>query len=176
MTKEIAITDDHYKAIGEVVVTWARLENHTVRALQALLTIDFNSALAVFWHMQYKERRNRLVNLVYLRYKDKNNRVRKEFDTLIKRMDFAYGIRNEMAHCVWFRGKEHNSIKPFIVQAKGADLQYTGRSRSLRSVEYTAERIHKEAEKISRLAEDFKDFFSRHLKARFVHKAQNRLN
>ncbi len=66
MTKEIAITDDHYKAIGEVVVTWARLENHTVRALQALLTIDFNSALAVFWHMQYKERRNRLVNLVYL--------------------------------------------------------------------------------------------------------------
>jgi hypothetical protein len=174
MAKEIAITDDHYKAIGEVVVTWARLENHTVRALQALLQTDFNSALAVFWHMQYRERRNRLANLVYLRYTDKNNRVRQEFDTLIKRMDVAYGIRNEMAHSVWFRGKELKSIKPFIVQAKGTDLQYTG--RSLRSVEYTAERIHKEAEKISRLAEDFKDFFSKHLKARFVHKAQNRLN
>lgn len=171
MSSEPILTAKHYEAIGEVIVTWARLESHMIRVLQALLKAHFADAVAVFWHMQYRERKNRLVNLVYLNHEDKNDPIRKEFDTLMKRMDSAYDARNVAAHSVWFKGRAPDAIKPLIIQAKGADLRWTG--RGLPPTEYTAVRLHKEAEKISRLAEDFKDFFSTHFNARFVHKNKN---
>jgi hypothetical protein len=168
MTKPLVISDAHYEAIGRVVVTWARLESHMIRALEAVLQIHFADAAAVFWHMPYQERRARLINLVYLEHTDKNNLVRREFDELIKRMDRAVDVRNIAAHCVWFRGKEAGALKPFVIRVKGADFKYTG--RGIEEIEFTAERLRKEAEKIARLAEDFKDFFAAKFKARFVHK------
>lgn len=159
MPKKI-ITARHYKGIGEVMVTWARLEAYMIEALASLMQTNLPNALVVFWHMSFKERKARLSSLVYLDHHDENSKIRKDFDTLYRRLEAAESVRNAVAHGLWFKGKTPQSIAPLIIRAKGGPVKITG--PSLPADNYTAERLHQEAQKIDRLTEDFKQFFSAH--------------
>jgi len=158
----------HFTGIGRIIVAWARLELHVIRALEAILKIQRADALVVFWHMAHKERAARLSSLFYLDHDDKNDPIRREFETIIKRMETAHLVRNMIAHGVWFKGSGPKSIKPFVLQARGSDVKFTG--KGLTPEEFIPERLTKEAEKIDRLAADFREFFRVHYKARFVSK------
>jgi hypothetical protein len=158
----------HYVGIGKVIVAWARLEAHLITALEAVLKLRKADALVVFWHMAHKERAARLSSLFYLDHGDKNDPIRKEFETLTKRMEVAYAIRNMVAHGVWFKGSIPKSIKPFVLQARGTDVKFTG--KGLNPEEFLPERLVKEAQKVDRLAADFREFFRAHYKTKFVYK------
>jgi hypothetical protein len=95
------ITPEHLQGIGEIIVVWARLEAHMLRALRALLKIKWSNALSLFWHTDYQHRRDRIINLVYIRYRQKDAAPRREFDTIVKRLDAAHKIRNIVAHTIW---------------------------------------------------------------------------
>lgn len=122
--------------------------------------------------MSFKERKARLMNLVYLEHGDPNKNPRKEFDTIIKRLETAEEIRNICAHCVWFKGTTPLSIMPLRVKVGGAPIKVTG--SGLPEEYFTPQRFHNEAQKIDRLSEDFKDFFASNYGATFPHK--KRLN
>lgn len=169
MQKDNPILPAHYAGIGEVIVSWARLESHVITALEFVLKIHKSDALVVFWHMAHKERIARLSSLFYMDHADKNDPIRKEFDTIMKRVEAAYYIRNLAGHSTWFKGSTPRSIKPFVVSAKGTDVKWTG--RGLPPEEFTPERFTKEAQKIDRLAADFREFFIAQYKAKFVYKA-----
>jgi len=153
------ITAAHKQGIGEVVATWALLETQIIKILQNVLDTEISKAAIIFWHMSHKERMIRLQALVYNSVPNANDPIRREFDTLYKRIDTAYQMRNAVAHSLWTKGKEAAAISPFIFQAKG-DIKFTG--RGIPEVEFTPERLNKEAQKIDRLFLDIRDFFSQH--------------
>ena len=50
------LTPEHYRAIGEIVVVWAKLEAHLFQALRKLTRMTMQEALLVYWQMGYRER------------------------------------------------------------------------------------------------------------------------
>jgi len=152
------VTPKHYEGIGQVVVEWARLETAMIRVFGKLLNGNAAEAIVIFWHMAYRDRRDRLINLVLLNHEDPNTALRKEFDTLMTRMEAAYQIRNTAAHSVWTKGKGPDTISPTVIKAKGAPLKISG--HNIDKEDFSARRFQKEAEKIERLGKDFREFFS----------------
>jgi hypothetical protein len=157
MAKPAKLTAKHYKGIGEVVYEWAKLEYMTVRALATLLDTGLVNSVAVFWHMSFKERKARLTNLICVVQEDENSAIRKDFDTLGKRLDTAESIRNTVAHSVWKTNGKKGVIIPIVISVKGGPMKITG--RNIKDDEFTSERLKGEAAKIRRLFEDFKHFF-----------------
>ncbi len=139
-----------------------------IRALESVLEIDRTDALVLFWHTPHRERIGRLQSLISLDHDDKQSALRVEFDTLLKRVDAAYEIRNTVGHGVWFKGSAPNTIKSFQMRARSADVKFTG--RGLPPIEFTPERLVAESRKIDRLAADFREFFKTNFGARFVYK------
>jgi hypothetical protein len=76
--------------------------------------------IGLFWHTDYQHRRDRLINLILLWHEKKYLGIKPELETLIKRMNFAYDVRNMAAHCTWQKGKRPTSIKPLIIKFRGA--------------------------------------------------------
>ena len=161
------LTQEHYQGIGEVVVVWAKLEAHIVKALRSLSRMTLKEALVVYWQMGHRERVTVLRGLMYAKHPDKGNKLRKEFDTLCGRLELGYSVRNIAAHSIWFPGLSPGEISPFDFDAKGSILKMTGREAKRKS--YKGEHFHKEALAIDRLAEDFKHFFSANFGIRFIH-------
>ena len=158
----------HYAGMGKIIVAWARLEAHVITALGSMLKIRRADALIVFWHMSHKERIARLGSLFSMDHSDKNDPIRKEFDTLIRRIEAGYGVRNTVAHGVWSKGQAAKSIKPFEIQARGSEVKFTG--KGLAPDEFTPQRFENEAKKIDRLGADFRQFFRTHYNTDFVRK------
>ena len=163
---------EHYQGIGEVVVVWAKLEAHVVRALRSLTRMTFKEALIVYWQMGHRERVAVLRGLVCAKYADKNAPLRKAFDSLTTRLESAYSVRNTAAHSIWFPGLQPDEISPFDFDAKG--LKVSGRDKNRKS--FKSAYFHKEALGIDRLAEDFKHFFSTHFRVSFIHQKQENLD
>jgi len=166
------LSPEHYQGIGEIIVVWAKLEAHVVRALRSLTRMTFKEALVVYWQMGHRERVNVLRGLVYSKYPDKNDPLSKGFDVLVTRLDLAYAMRNIAAHSIWFIGLLPGEISPFDFDAKS--LKVSGRGAKRKS--FKPMHFHKEALTIDRLAEDFKHFFSLHFRVSFIHKKQGDLN
>jgi hypothetical protein len=165
------ITPDHYRGIGEVTATWARLESHVFRTLMTILGLPYMQALTVLWELNYRARIDRLRGLIALRWRGPTDVRKTEFEALIVRMDDAYFIRNLVAHSFWRKGAAENSISPFFVNAKGGKIPRTTHSqfKSLSDRDFTPERLHQEALDIYKLAEDFKLFATLHFKVEFLH-------
>ena len=164
MAKETALSAEHYQGIGEIVVAWARIETHLVRILRSLTRVSFKEALIVYWQMQYRERLTVLERLVFQIHPDPDNKVRQEFQTLIKRLNTAYGIRNLAGHSVWLSGKAPDSITPLAIGLTGEITPLKQRK------DFTAAKLHAEALVIARLGEDIKQHFSANFRVRFIHK------
>jgi hypothetical protein len=112
------VSKEHKTAIGELVVIWAQLELHVIKGLSRQLNAGIARTAIVFWHMSHKERMTRLATLFYLDHPDKNSVIRKEFDTLLRRIALAYDIRNMLVHSIWEEGTIAKSIKPFFVSGQ----------------------------------------------------------
>jgi hypothetical protein len=78
MKRAEIITPKHAEGIGEVMVSWAILEQQVLKAFRGLLKTGMSETLLLFWHMSFKERIARLSSLVGLRHEDPNDKVRKE--------------------------------------------------------------------------------------------------
>ena len=167
----MSLTQEHYQGIGKVIVVWARVEAHIVKALRALTRMSFKEALVVYWQMGHRERVTVLRGLVYAKHPDKNDKLRKDFDVLAARLEAAYSFRNTAAHSIWFPGLKPDEISPFDFDAKGSNLKLTGRES--KRISLSSEKFHKEAQVVDRLAEDLKHFFSSHFGVRFIHTKQD---
>ncbi len=167
------LTPDHYRSIGEIVVVWAKLEAHLFQALRKMTRLTMQEALLVYWQMGYRERATVLQGLVYAKYPDKNHKQHQCFDTLVRRLETAYVMRNVAAHSIWFAGLTADEMSPFDFDARGAKPKVSGRGP--KRLSYSAEALHKEALKTDRLAEDFKDFFASHFAVKFIHKKNESL-
>ena len=164
------ITPKHYQSIGEIIVTWARLESHMLQTFRALLGLSKQQTLAVFWEMQFRNRLTRLRTLSSIRFKGKDPSQQKEFTALLNEIDSAYFVRVLAAHAVWHKGKTRGSITPLFLNAKGNCLKRTHpQFQELRDRDFTAARLHKEALKAQRLAERFKKFSADNFGAQFLH-------
>jgi hypothetical protein len=137
----------HYAGMGKIIVAWARVEAHVITALESMLKIRRADALVIFWHMPHKERVARFGSLLSMDHNDKNGPIRKEFDTLVRRIEAAYAVRNTVAHGL---------------------VKFTG--KGLAPDEFTPQRFESEAKKIDRLGADFREFFKTNYKAKFVYK------
>ncbi|MEQ1523265.1 MAG: hypothetical protein ABL936_18520, partial [Aestuariivirga sp.] len=126
MVKAVKLTVKHYKGIGQVVAEWAKIEYLMVRALETLLETTPSKAAAIFWHMPFKERKARIVNLIYLAQEDENDPFRRDFEALSRRLDVAESIRNIVAHSVWRSGAKKGVLMPLIILAKGGLLKISG--------------------------------------------------
>lgn len=136
--------------------------------------MTMQEALLVYWQMGYRERAIVLQGLVYAKYPDKNQKEHQCFDTLAKRLETACLMRNLAAHSIWFPGLKPDEMSPFDFDARGAKIKVSGRGPKRSS--YSGEVLHKEALKIDRLAEDFKDFFTSNFAVRFIHKKDGNLH
>lgn len=166
------ITPKHYQGIGEVVVTWARLETHLLQTLRALLGLTLNQTYVLFWEMGFSERSTRLKMLVKLKFRSEANPVRKEFEGLMKEIDNAYALRNIPAHSTWHAGATPNTITPFYLKTKKGRIRTTkDRLKTPEEREFSPERFRAEAIKIADLAERFKEFSTLHFGAEFLHSA-----
>jgi hypothetical protein len=148
----------HYNGIGRVVVEWARLEYRMIRALAYLAGTDQASAIVTFWHMGYHEKRDRLHSLFLLPKRDE--KLQKRFSNMLSRLDESYDFRNLVAHSVWKKGKAR-TITPIVIRAKGGTIRISG--FNLKEDPISSARLVDEAQKISRLQDDFKEFFRSHL-------------
>jgi len=136
-----------------------------LRALAALLDKRIADIVALFWHTDFNHRRDRLLNLLILNEK-KYEEVKTELDTLIKRLNLAYEMRNIAAHCTWRKGRKPDSISPVIIKFKGSYPKMAEQGLPVR--EYTAEILISEAKKIQRLSADFCAFFMANFGAEFA--------
>ena len=168
------LAPEHYQGIGEIVVVWAKLEAHVFKVLHTLTRVKLKEALIVYWQMGYRERLTVLHGLIIAYHPNKNDKLRQDFEALVKRMDSAYVTRNVAAHSIWFPGINADQISPFGFNAKGSTLKIEGRGGKCSSFDPQA--FHKQALVIDRLAEDFKYFFSTNFKVRFLHKKNDSLN
>ncbi|MDR3482420.1 MAG: hypothetical protein P4L91_17110 [Burkholderiaceae bacterium] len=128
-------------------------------------------ALVVYWQLGYRDRINILIKLISAKHPDKSNEPRKTFDTLAQRLETAYTFRNIVAHSIWLPGLATNEISPFDFDIKRASFTISGKGAKRKS--YKAIDFHKEAQKIDRLAEDLKYFFSTYFKVTFIHQKKD---
>ncbi|MCP4329991.1 MAG: hypothetical protein GY791_16310 [Alphaproteobacteria bacterium] len=152
------VTEDHLKGFGSVIMYWAILETLILYALAPLLKTDEERAMVAFWHIGYNDRRDVMRTFVQLAELDEE--AAKEFECLIVRMNAAYSLRNTIAHSVWAKGDEPNSIVPQVMKARGK-IKLSG--VNLKEEKFTPERLAAEASKITRLTEDFIMFAKKHL-------------
>ena len=172
MASDRLVSADHYRGIGEVAATWARLEAHMFRALQALTGLSRLAAMALFWDMQFRQRLSRMQVLAAIRWGSEADLRRVELEQLVNRMETSCFIRNIVVHSFWRRGRTPNSIRPFYINARGTGMPHnTNRKHfpTLQDRDFTPERLHTEALTIYQLAEDLKLFVSRHLGVKFLH-------
>jgi hypothetical protein len=160
MKRAEIITPQHTEGIGEVMVSWAILEYQVLKAFRGLLGPGRSETMVLFWHMSFKERTARLGALVGLQHEDANDAVRREFDTLLTRMQFMEEIRNIVAHSTWAKGTKPDAITPFLLKAKSAAIKFSG--KGMKMEQFTPERLLNESKKIERLAQDVKHFFAAH--------------
>ena len=161
------ISPEHYQSVGEIVVVWAKLEAHLFQALRNVSRLKMREGLIVFWQMGYRERMTVLQGLVLARYPDKNDKNRQCFETLAKRLEAACVLRNVTAHSIWLPGLKEDEVSPFDFDFRSSQAKVTGRGP--KRLSYSPAALHKEALKIDRLAEDFKDFFTQAFRVRFLH-------
>jgi hypothetical protein len=172
MSSKRIITPRHYQGIGEVIVTWARLETHLLQTLRALLGLTLNQAYVLFWEMGFSERSTRLRMLVKIKFRSKDDPIRNAFERLMNEIDDAYALRNIPAHSVWHGGTTPNAIVPLHIRTKKGRIRTTkDRLPTPKEREFSPERFRAEAIKISDLAARFKEFSTLHFGAEFLHDA-----
>ncbi len=155
---ESRIKDAHLTGFGAITLHWAVLETFMMYAIASLMKTDEGTALVAFWHTGYIAKRDVITSFVDI--KGLGEPLKQEFDSIITRMNAAYGIRNIIAHSVWGRGKQPNSITPRIMKARGK-VKFSG--VNLEEEDYTPDRLMEEGEKIRRLTRDFIMFARAHL-------------
>lgn len=165
------ITPRHYQGIGEIVVTWSRLESHIFKTFEAILKISTMQSLAIFWELGFIGRMDRLDALVALRWRAPKDTRRIEFEGLSDEIRDFYFVRNIAAHSVWRKGSSPEAIRPLYINTKRGIIPKTTHKRfkELEDRDFTAERLHKEALKVYDLAERFKLFSRVHFGAKFLH-------
>jgi len=154
------ITPAHYHGIGFVAVNWAAAETLVMFCLSSLLETDELEMMAVFWHMGFNDRRDRLVNLVVMKDLLPEAEM-KEFDCLITRLNAAYLVRNVVVHSVWSKSDKPNSITPHTAVLRGGKKPKVS-GVTMQDEHFTPERLVDEGSKTARLAVDLAIFAKRH--------------
>ena len=155
---ESPIQNAHLTGFGAITMRWAVLETLMLYAIASLIKCDEERAVVAFWHTGYIIKRDVITSFVDIEGLSKP--LKQEFDSIITRMNAAYGIRNTIAHSVWSKGEQPNSITPRVMKARGK-IKISG--VNLEEEEYTPERLMEESEEIRRLTIDFIMFAKAHL-------------
>jgi hypothetical protein len=150
----------HYTQFGRIVSEWARIESALLLALMAMTGLPMADVMVLFWHTDFKHRKEHLLNLIELDHPD--DALEKSVSTFSKRLESAHDIRNLVAHCgTWAKARGKNAISPFEFKAHNGIIKFT--FGGLAEQVFTIKRFKTEADTMVRLNVDFRDFITHRL-------------
>jgi hypothetical protein len=124
MTEPHLLDDDHFRAFGAIIHTFARCEALMVGATSTLIGADLVFFSMVSAELPYRGKRDILLALINERRipPDQIEKVTGYLGELHK----WNKLRNAIAHSTWTPGERPDSIKPLSLSVRGGKATYTG--------------------------------------------------
>jgi hypothetical protein len=138
------VSQRHLTAIGNIVVNWAALEDLMGILINQLVAKERTLGHIILAQMDYRHKRNVLLAILEL-MREIDPRKNK-LEGLLPKIHTAHGLRSIVAHAFWTKGRKRGAIKPMRFEARGS-IKAIGHHHN--EPNYTAESLHKEAEKIA---------------------------
>jgi hypothetical protein len=118
------LDDDHFRAFGAIIHTFARHEALMVGAMAKLLGADIALFSMTTAELPYRAKRDTLLALVKERPLP-NEQIEKISGYLCELHKWNQ-LRNAIAHYVWKPGDRPGSVKPMGLSVRGGEASYKG--------------------------------------------------
>jgi hypothetical protein len=154
---KLLLQDEHFRAFGAIMHTFARHESLMVGVISVLMNADIPFVSMITAELPYRGKVDTLkammkVKLLPAAQIEKINGYLGE----LKKWN---ALRNAIAHSTWKEGDRPGSVKPFGLSVRGGDATFTGLEEEER--DYTAEELINIANQLINL----RDRFRRYLKS-----------
>ena len=152
------MTQDHYAAFGIVVHLTSQLD----ATLDQIIVAMANAATQPTFYplltfLSAKDKRDYIVAMAKVAQWPPY--AIKGMGGLMDRAKSASDLRNDIAHCLWKKGRRKGTIKPIVLSARGA-IKVLGSGNNER--EWTAAELIAEAKKIHQIGIDLRTFMLRY--------------
>lgn len=150
------MAEDHLKAIGEVVVTWALLEDTVERGIWGLSNVNPEKGRLLTYRMGFAQKLDILKYMVHKNFLNVPSR-KTETDSIIQDIKKVITLRNETIHAEWQSSEKPDSTT--LVTYKPRE----GKTRMARlSTDKTAEDIRSASREIIIVNHKVASFLHRH--------------